>query len=168
MRVPPVDPTKKRPLRKALVEPIARTAAGRGWLMHAAPRLDPFLYRISGGRLTTVMMPSLFLTHTGARSGRRSKTPLLYFTDGDDAIVMASNYGQAKNPAWFYNVKANPEVIVSAGGRDCRYRAEVVPEAERERLWPLVLQFTTVYDDYVKRAEGRTIQLVRLSPREPA
>ncbi|HEX3736964.1 MAG TPA: nitroreductase/quinone reductase family protein [Solirubrobacterales bacterium] len=167
MRVPPVDPTKRRPIRKALVEPIARTEAGRWWVMHASPKLDPLLYRLSGGHLTTLPMPVLFLTHKGARSGRLSKTPLLYFTDGDDAIVIASNYGRAKHPAWYYNVKANPEVTVSAAGRDCRYRAEIVSDADRERVWPLVVQFTEVYADYVKRAEGRTIQLVRLSPLEP-
>jgi deazaflavin-dependent oxidoreductase (nitroreductase family) len=168
MRVPPVDPTKKRRLRRALVQPVARTEAGRWWLMNASPKLDPLLYRLSGGRLTTVPMPVLFLTHTGARSGRQSKTPLLYFTDGDDAIVVASNYGRAKNPAWYYNVKANPEVTVSAAGRDCRYRAEVVDDAERARLWPKVVQFAEVYADYVKRADGRTIQVVRLVPLEPA
>jgi hypothetical protein len=57
---------------------------------------------------------------------------------------------------------------VSVAGRECRYRAKVVTDAERERLWPLVAQFTEVYADYVQRAEGRTIQLVRLSPLEPA
>jgi deazaflavin-dependent oxidoreductase (nitroreductase family) len=168
MQVPPVDPTKRRPIRKALVEPIARSRAGRWWLIHASPKLDPFLYRISGGRITSLPMPVLFLTHTGARSGRRSRTPLVYFTDGDDAIVIASNYGRAKNPAWYYNVKANPEVKVSVAGRECRYRAGVISGAERERLWPLAIQFTELYADYVQRAEGRTIQLVRLSPLEPA
>jgi deazaflavin-dependent oxidoreductase (nitroreductase family) len=168
MRVPPVDPTKRRPVRKVLVEPIARSEVGRWWLINASPKLDPFLYRISGGRLTSLPMPVLFLTHTGARSGRQSTTPLVYFTDGSDAIVTASNYGRAKNPAWYYNVKANPDVEVSVAGRVGRYRAEVVPDAERERLWSLLVQFTKVYDDYVKRAGGRTLQLIRLSPLEPS
>jgi deazaflavin-dependent oxidoreductase (nitroreductase family) len=168
MRVPPVDPTRRRPIRKTLVEPVARSGVGRWWLIHASPKLDPFLYRISGGRITSLPMPVLFLTHTGARSGRRSRTPLVYFTDGEDAIVIASNYGRAKNPAWYHNVKANPEVGVGVAGRECRYRAEVVTDDERERLWPLAVQFTEVYADYVRRAEGRTIQLVRLSPLEPA
>ena len=47
----------------------------------------------------------LFLTHTGARSGKKSTTPLVYFTDGEDAIVVASNYGRKNHPAWYYNVK---------------------------------------------------------------
>jgi deazaflavin-dependent oxidoreductase (nitroreductase family) len=168
MRVPPVDPTRRRPIRKAVVEPIARTRVGRWWLIHAAPKLDPFLYRISGGRLTSLPMPVLFLTHTGARSGRRYTTPLVYFTDGEDAIVVASNYGRAKNPAWYHNVKANPEVEVAAAGRQCRYRGEVVAGAERERLWSLLMRFAEIYADYVDRAEGRTIQIVRLSPLESA
>jgi len=168
MRVPPVDPTKPHPIRKALIEPVARTEAGRWWLINVAPKLDPFFYRISGGRLTSVPMPMLFLTHTGARSGRKSKTPLVYFTDGEDAIVIASNYGRKNHPAWYYNVKANPEVEVSVAGRTGRYRAQIASADDRERLWKLVVQVTNAYADYVERAEGRTIQIIRLSPLDPA
>jgi deazaflavin-dependent oxidoreductase (nitroreductase family) len=168
MRVPSVDPTKPYRIRKTLIEPVARTEAGRWWLINVAPKLDPFFYRVSGGRFTSVPLPMLFLTHTGARSGKKSKTPLVYFTDGEDAIVIASNYGRKNHPAWYYNVKANPEVDVSVSGRVCRYRAQVTSDEDRERLWRLVVQFTNAYSDYVERAEGRTIQVIRLSPMDPA
>ena len=167
MRVPPVDPTKPRRIRKALIEPIARTEAGRWWLINAAPKLDPLFYRLSRGRFTSVPLPMLFLTHTGARSGRKSTSPLVYFTDGEDAIVVASNYGRKKHPAWYYNVKANPEVELTVAGRTCRYRAEVTSAEDRERLWQRVVQMTKAYADYIERADGRTIQVIRLSPLEP-
>lgn len=168
MRVPPVDPTRPHPFRKVLIEPIARTEAGRWWLINIAPKLDPLVYRLSGGHFTSVPLPMLFLTHTGARSGRKSTTPLVYFTDGEDAIVVASNYGRKKHPAWYHNVKANPEVELTVAGRTCRYRAEVTSDEDRERLWKIVVQITKAYDDYVERADGRTIQVIRLSPLEPA
>ena len=145
MRVPPVDPTKPHRIRKALIEPIARTEAGRWWLINGAPKLDPLFYRLSGGRFTSVPLPMLFLTHTGARSGEKSTTPLVYFTDGEDAIVVASNYGRKNHPAWYYNVKANPEVELTVAGRVCRYRAEVTSAEDRERLWQRVVQMSMAY-----------------------
>lgn len=111
-----------------------------------------------------VPIPMLFLTHTGARSGKKSTTPLVYFTDGEDAIVVASNYGRKNHPAWYYNIKPNPEVELSVAGRVCPYRAQVTTDKDRERLWKIVVQFTRAYADYVERAEGRTIQVIRLSP----
>jgi F420H(2)-dependent quinone reductase len=167
MRVPAVDPTKPHPFRKAIIEPVARTEAGRWWLINVAPKLDPFFYRVSGGRFTSVPIPMLFLTHTGARSGKKYTNPLVYFTDGEDAIVIASNYGREKHPGWFYNVKANPEVEVSVAGRVCRYRAQVAEGDDRERLWKMVVQVTRSYADYEERAKSRTIQVVRLSPLDP-
>ena len=55
-------------------------------------------------------IPIVLVTVRGARSGIERKVPLLYFTDGDDVILIASSYGKAKFPAWYYNIKANPEV----------------------------------------------------------
>ena len=167
MRVPSVDPTESHPVREALVEPIARTEAGRWWLINVAPKLDPIFYRLSGGRFTSVPIPMLFLTHTGAKSRKRYTTPLVYFTDGDDAVVVASNYGRKSHPGWYHNVKANPEVELSVGGRVCRYRAHVATGEDREQLWKKVVAITKAYADYEKRTGGRTIQVIRLSPLDP-
>jgi len=170
MRVPPVDPLEPRRLRKALLEPFALSGAGRWWVMHVAPRIDGTLGRRSGGRLTSMPgIPMLLMTHTGARSGRTYVTPLLYFTDGEDAVVIASNYGRARHPAWLANVKANPEVELQARGRGGRYRARVAEPAERDRLFELAKRLTRAYADYERRtADERTIQIVVLSPLDPA
>jgi deazaflavin-dependent oxidoreductase (nitroreductase family) len=169
VRVPPVDPTEPRRLRKAVIEPIALSGFGRWYLMRVAPRFDATIGELSGGRLMSVPLISLvLLTHRGAKSGRERTTPLVYFTDGDDAVVMASNYGQQRHPAWLANVRANPEVTLRARGRGGRYRARVAEGAERDRLWGLAKQLTRAYANYEQRADGRTIQVVVCSPLDPA
>lgn len=173
MRIPPVDPTAPRRLRKALLEPLALNAAGRWYVMQVAPRIDGSLGARSGGRIQSVPgVPMLLMTHTGAKSGRRYVTPLLYFTDGpdDEVVVIASNYGQARHPAWLANVRANPEVLLRARGRSGRYRARVVADgAERDRLFGLAKRLTRAYADYERRtADERTIQVVVLTPLDPA
>jgi deazaflavin-dependent oxidoreductase (nitroreductase family) len=170
MRVPPVDPTDPRRIRKAIMEPAALSGPGRWYLMHVAPRIDGSLGRVSGGRLMSLPgIPLLLLTHTGAKSGRAYTTPLVYFTDGDDAILMASNYGQERHPAWLRNVSANPEVTLTARGRGGRYRARIEPDGpERDRLFALAKRLTRAYESYEERAVGRTIQVVVCSPLDPA
>lgn len=171
MRIPSVDPLKPRRLRKAIMEPFALTSAGRWFTIRVAPKIDGTLGRASGGRLTSLPgIPMLLLTHTGAKSGRSYVTPLLYFTEGEDAVVIASNYGRARHPAWLANVRANPEVVLQARGRRGRYRARVVSEgAERDRLFGLAKRLTRAYADYERRtADERTINVVVLSPLDPA
>lgn len=162
--VPAVDPTKPRRIRRALIEPLARSEAGRWWLINVSPRLDGAIFRLSGGRFTSIPTQLLVLTHTGARSGQKRENLLTYFTDGEDLVVMASNYGRERHPAWYYNVKANPEVGVRAAGRRGRFRAQVTDGQDRERLWGLATQLSRVYADYEERAAMRTIQVVRLKP----
>ncbi len=164
MRFPPVDPTKPRRIRKALIEPLARTEAGRWWLINVSPKLDAAIFRLSGGRFTSVPAHLLVLSHTGARSGQKRENLLTYFTDGEDLIVMASNYGRERHPAWYYNVKVNPEVEVRAAGRVGRCRARITAGEDRERLWGLAKQLTRAYTDYEERAAEREIQVVRLTP----
>ncbi len=171
MRVPPVDPTAPRRIRKALMEPVALSGAGRWYLINVAPRIDATVGRLSGGHLSSLPgIPMLLMTHTGAKSGRTYTTPLIYFTDGPagDVVLMASNYGRARHPAWLANVNASPEVALQARGRGGRYRARVAEGAERERLFGLAKQLTRVYANYELRAAGRSIQIVVCSPLDPA
>jgi deazaflavin-dependent oxidoreductase (nitroreductase family) len=168
VRLPPVDPTKPRRLRKLLVEPFAQTNAVRWYTIRVAPRIDGTLGRLSGGRLTSLPIPVLLLTHTGAKTGAERVTPLVSFTDGEDVVVIASNYGRERHPAWLANVKANPEVRVQSRGRSGRYRARIVEGEERDRLFGLAKRLTRAYAGYEQRAAERTIQVVALSPLDPA
>ncbi len=167
VEIPAVDPTKPSRL-KALVEPVARTRAGRWWLINVSPRLDRAIFRLSGGRFTSIPVPILTLVHTGARTGRRRENLLTYFTDDGDLIVMASNYGRDRHPAWYYNVKARPEVDVRAAGQVVRCRAMVTTGEDRDRLWELAKRLTRTYADYETRADNREIQVVRLRPVPPS
>ena len=82
--------------------------------------IDPAVSRISGRRMTFVRLvsglPVLLLTPTGARTGAKRTQPLLYLREGDDLVVIGSNWGQAHNPAWYYNLRANPYAEVALSG----------------------------------------------------
>ena len=166
-RVPSVDPqARKGPVMSTLAR-AARMRPVTWFLINVGNRVDPLLMRASGGRLkTTVIAPTVLLTHTGARSGTRRTTPLAYFTDGDDVIVIASRGGHESNPAWLYNVRAHPEIELWSGGRGGRYHAREAEGGERERLWQLATEFYPGFASYQVRAGDRVIPVVVCSPSE--
>ena len=110
-------------------------------------------------------IPIVVVTVRGARSGIERKVPLLYFSDGDDVILIASSYGRAKFPAWYYNVKANPEVRLEAMGRSGSYVAREVEGEDHDRLFELAKLVYSGYSEYERRTSGiRRIPVMRLSP----
>jgi deazaflavin-dependent oxidoreductase (nitroreductase family) len=127
-----------------------------------------FLYKRTGGRLGRTLPgirgEVLLLDHVGAKSGTMRTSPLLYASDGDDLVVVASKGGYPKNPAWFYNLRANPETTVQVGSEHRPVRARVGAPDERDRLWALADAAYPGYRDYRARAE-REIPLVVLEPR---
>lgn len=146
------------------LERFARTSAGYWYVTRLAPKLDPPLLRISGGRVSSVYpVPVMLLTTTGAKSGLPRTLPLLYLTDGDSLVLVASNYGRPGNPAWYRNLKANPTVDVLAGKRSGRYTASEITDAtERANAWTQAVDLYAGYGDYEVRAVNRTIPLIRL------
>src|SRR4051794_1537323 len=125
MAVPQVDPTAPRSRLKETVGRFAASKPGYWYLRHLSRHVDPMLHRVSGGRFSTVLVTPIILLKTkGAKSGLERTTALAYFTDGDRVVCMASNYGSTKHPAWYHNVKANPEVAISAAGEERRYVAQ--------------------------------------------
>lgn len=83
--------------------------------------------------------PMLLLDHVGAKSGKRRTTPLTYMREGENLVIVASKGGHPKNPAWFHNLRANPDTTVQVGSRRTPVRARVATPAERTRLWPRVV-----------------------------
>ena len=163
-RVRPYDPgAPKGPLMSALVW-SARQRPVTWFLVNVGNRIDPFLMKTTGGRVkTTVIAPTVLLTHTGAKSGKRRSTPLAYFTDGEDVVLIASRGGHQHHPAWYHNVLAHPEVELwtgSGGG----YRAHEAEGAERERLWKTATDFYPGFADYQERAGNRRIPVVVCEP----
>jgi deazaflavin-dependent oxidoreductase (nitroreductase family) len=140
------------------VWPLTRRFMG----VHAA------LYRATGGRighkLPGMNAPMLLLDHVGAKSGKQRTSPLVYATDGDDLVIVASKGGYPKNPAWLHNLKANPETTVQVGRERREVRARVANAEERKRLWPKVVDVYSGYDQYQERTD-REIPLVILARR---
>jgi len=125
-------------LYERAMESFARSGAGTWYLKQIAPRIDPPLLRLSGGRVSSVYpTPVMLLTTTGAKSGLPRTLPLVYLTDGEQVILMASNYGKTSHPAWFRNLTANPKVEVLAGKRSGTYAASEITDAG-DRTIPLV------------------------------
>lgn len=128
-------------------------------------RLHLAVQRLSGGRLLTSVagMPVLLLTTTGRRTGRPRTTPLTYFRDGDDLVVVASNGGSDAPPAWSLNLRAQPAASVRIGSATLAVRARMASPDERARLWPEITATYPGYARYEQRTE-RTIPLFLLTP----
>jgi deazaflavin-dependent oxidoreductase (nitroreductase family) len=168
-RLPPEDPLAAPPAAKRLATFVAGSEKGMrcaAWyLKHIVPRVEPALSRWSAGRMTSLpITPVVFLRTIGARTGEARVTPLTYFTDGDDVILIASNYGRPKHPARYFNVRSHPEVTLRARGREGRYAARETADAERDRLWALATRWTPPLTRYQTMAGGRTIPVMRCVP----
>jgi len=107
----------------------------------------------------------VLVDHTGAKSGRRRTSPLMYHEDGDAVAVVASKAGQPTNPAWFHNLTANPETTIQIGPEVREVRARVAGDEERERLWPEFVSFYPGYEFFRRHAGDRKIPIVILEPR---
>ena len=155
-----VDP---RAPRGRLYRAWARLAGTRpfGWVSrHIGWRLDPLLLRLTKSRFGIgLALPTALLETRGARTGAPRRNGVIYFHDGDDAIIIASKLGAPENPSWFYNARANPDVVL--GGE--RFRAQVVAdEDERARLFALGDRVFPPYAAYRERATPRAIPILRL------
>jgi deazaflavin-dependent oxidoreductase (nitroreductase family) len=140
------------------------------YLGRRSTKLHVALYRRSGGRIGGHIpgWPQarlLLLDHTGAKSGAKRTSPLMYQEDGDAIVVMASKAGQPTNPAWFHNLVANPETTIQIGSEVRPVRARVAGDAERDRLWARFVALYPGSEAYQRNARGRQIPIVILDPR---
>jgi deazaflavin-dependent oxidoreductase (nitroreductase family) len=166
-RVPSYDPQKPKSLWMSSLSWAARQRPVTWFLVNVGNTIDPYLMRASGGRLkTTISAPTVLLTHTGAKSGKKRTTPLAYFTDDDGVILIASRGGHADHPAWYHNLSANPEVELWAKGSGGRYRAEEAEGKERQRLWDLATGFYPGFARYQERAGDRRIPVMVCTPED--
>lgn len=126
-------------------------------------------YKATGGRIghkiPGVPGKMLLLDHKGAKSGTLRTSPLLYFRDGEDLVIVASKGGFPKHPAWYHNLKANPDTTVQVASHQLPVRARIATPEERKRLWPMAVKSYHGYEDYAARSKGREIPLVILEPR---
>jgi deazaflavin-dependent oxidoreductase (nitroreductase family) len=130
--------------------------------------LDAWMLKATGGRKTLAGMmaglPALTLTTIGAKSRKPRSVPLIGIPDGEEVILIASNWGQEHNPAWYYNLKANPQATITYGGTSQEYVArEVTDPEEYERCFARATSLYSGYSLYRQRA-GREIHVFRLMP----
>jgi deazaflavin-dependent oxidoreductase (nitroreductase family) len=159
-----VDPYKKRGrLYKADVN-FGRSRAGQFIARHIARHTDPYLFRLTGGRVNMGAIINAPLISTGAKSGESREAQLTYFHDGPNVILLASNYGGTKHPQWYYNLKAHPECVFGGASFSA---SRVTDSNEYARLYRLAEHVYAGYSDYrVKTAPvGREIPIFRLEPR---
>ncbi|MEC3918867.1 nitroreductase/quinone reductase family protein [Nocardia sp. CDC160] len=124
------------------------------------------LLRVTRGRLaTTVVFPTAVLETEGAKTKARRRNAVIYFKDGDRVVIVASHAGSPTNPGWYYNLRANPDVVF--GGTPMRATV-VEDEAERRRLWAVAERVFPAYSSYRRQAAlaGRSIPIIRLARRD--
>jgi deazaflavin-dependent oxidoreductase (nitroreductase family) len=148
---------------------FGRTRAFAAVHKRIAP-FDGWLFRVSRGRLSTarlVGVEQVLLTTTGRKSGLPRTVPLVCIRDDDGhGIVVGSNYGQERDPAWALNLLANPDAALqpAGGGAEVPVRARVAEGDERARLWERIVRTWPAYDTYAERT-SRDIRVFVLEPR---
>lgn len=154
-----------------LVQRIASSGPGSWLLARALHHLDRLVLRWSQGRATLTSTlsgaPVVSLTTTGAKSGLPRSVPLLCIRDRRDPkrfALVASNWGQRRHPAWYYNLKANPQARVTIDGQARDYRAQEATDEEYERFWNYARETYFGFDLYRKRAGDRHIPILVLTP----
>ncbi|MEU9736454.1 nitroreductase/quinone reductase family protein [Streptomyces sp. NPDC048002] len=118
-------------------------------------------FRANGGQVGGVFKGAdlALLTTTGAKSGKDTTTPITYFRDGERILLIASNFGRAKHPAWFHNVRANPLATLEIGTETLTARATITEGDERHRLFTQVVAQQPGYAEYQKHID-RVIPVV--------
>ncbi|GAA3643388.1 nitroreductase family deazaflavin-dependent oxidoreductase [Microbacterium awajiense] len=151
---------------RACVAPLTRTR----WFRRLGPSIMPVLERaataLTGGRVQVsgLLVPSLVLHTTGARSGEPRDAVLMYTPDGQGrAIVAGTNFAGGRHPSWTGNLLAHPDASITVRGTDMAVRATLISDDERDAVWSLIERQWPGYRTY-ERSSGRTVRLFRLQP----
>ncbi len=147
---------------------LSRTAFGV-WMSKAfSSRVDPLIFRLSGGRFTSmgpIVIPQLVLTTRGRKSGQERDAQLAY-TDLDGmAYVVASNFGGERHPAWSYNLQAEPRAFMQLRDERIPIIAQHLSDEEKESVWGRLCDNIPNYSTYREQTD-RNINVYRLLPRD--
>lgn len=149
--------------RLALIDVISSR-----FLSNYLHRIDTTVLNITQGRknLSTMLsgLPVVVVSTTGARSGKIRTVPLGGIPDGEKIILIASWFGNPRYPAWYYNLRANPEVTIIKNGESRKYISRLVQGEERQNCWQLAVQYYPGYQSYAQRTAGREIPVFVLEP----
>ncbi len=161
-------PQSQKTRTEKVLQALAQNRLGGKLFITVFPAIDRRLIPLSRGRLSTagIGQPFVLLHVRGARSGIEHTVPLLATRTGETLLLVASKAGAIKHPAWYHNVRANPDVEVTIDGQRQPMHAEIAASGEeRDRLWRIVCDNYTGYVTYQRRARGRVIPVVALRPR---
>ena len=161
--------TSKRPdpvvrVVRAIVAPVTRTRAFRWAAPRVMPPIEDAIAKLTGRsvQLSALLVPSLILTTTGAKSSLPRESVLMYTADGSGrAIIAGTSFAREHHPAWTYNLLAHPEAEISVRGRRYAVRASLIEADAREQAWRRIESQWPGYRAY-ERESGRTVRLFRL------
>jgi deazaflavin-dependent oxidoreductase (nitroreductase family) len=159
------NPFQNMVLKLAATRPAA-------WLLSGSlHRIDRLCLRCTGGRVSMTSLltglPVVHVTTTGAKSGLPRSTPLLCIRDEAEPrnlVLIATNFGQERCPAWYFNLKAHPQAACSIGGDVQHYLAHEACDDEYARLWQLAARTYAGYAMYKQRIHGRRVPVIVMTP----
>jgi deazaflavin-dependent oxidoreductase (nitroreductase family) len=127
--------------------------------------MNVFLFRLTRGALGSRMGgQSVLLLHTtGRKSGKAFTIPLNYYRDGENFVIVASNWGKGYHPGWFYNLMQQGKTEIQLKDREIRVKASQASGNDYDRLWKFVTSQNDYYSRYQKQAD-RKIPIIILAP----
>lgn len=162
---------KKYSFIHSMNQRIGATRLGAWFYARMLHPFDRAFFFLTGGRKTLSALlaglPVVWVTTIGARSGRPRTVPIVCIPIDSDTNafgLIASNFGQRHHPAWYHNMKANPQVICLLNGRTGEYIARETSGGEYDRIWERGVSFYAGYSLYRQRVGQRTIPIMALTP----
>ena len=147
------------------IQSAGRTRAFAAFYRRFGPKADPWLFHKTQGQAALRLgFPELLLTTTGAKSGLPRVMPLIYVRDGDDFMVVGTNFGQRHHPGWTANLLARPDASIEVGPERLPVTGELADQATWERLWPGFVAIYPGYANYLTRCAPRKPRMFRLRP----
>jgi deazaflavin-dependent oxidoreductase (nitroreductase family) len=152
--------------RREDLKPYPENTAFIRFMLRLATHINVAVYRATKGRLMNRFIggyPVCIVTMRGAKSGAIRRVALIHLPHGDNKLMVASQGGMDKMPAWYYNVTANPEVQIMVDGQEKTYRARRVSDEEKAELWPHLCSMYPDFDVYQARTD-RNIPVFSCEP----
>ncbi|MBJ7355152.1 MAG: nitroreductase family deazaflavin-dependent oxidoreductase [Thermoleophilaceae bacterium] len=163
--IPQVDPVQHKNAALKAMEAAVATPPGTWFFKHVVSHIEPAMIKASRGKLQFGSGPRVNVTAPGRKSGEPRTATLLYFTRGDEVILVASNFGGESLPAWYHNVTAAGGAELQWRGGGGRYTAREAEEPERTALFELAKKMYRGYGAYARKTEGiRKIPVLILTP----
>jgi len=161
--------TKPNNFQKAVIN-FASSKPGVWLFSRLAHHFDRAILRLTKNHhsLSSILSgkKAIMLTTVGAKSGLTRRVPLLAVFDADKVILIATNWGQAKYPAWYHNMKANPVVQLSFDDIEREYVAQEVESGNKyDHYWHQAVMMYLGYKKYKERISGRRIPIMVLTPK---